>query len=398
MDLRLLSLALAIFAANMGLSVIFPLIPHLAGEGAAGAHAVGWIFSSYALMLVLAQVVGGSLADRFSAKRVLTTALWLYFLSLLGFAVARSVGPLMAMRAIEGLAVGLVIPCVMKLVVAGSPPERLGRSIGTVMGLGGVGFLIGPVLGAQLAGFGLATPFLAAALVAAAAAITTSLTLPASQPDAAPAPWPEAVREDLGHLGKMIGSAAFLALVLPLVAVKINFATLQAGLPLFGEAVLGADMTRIGLLFVVTAVAYAVVQPFAGRLADRHPTGKLAAGAIAALAALLIAMAFLRDYGTFLGVYALFSVAQSMAVLFAMKHLGDAIGEGATGRSFGLAAAIGDTGMILAPSLLLPLYAWKAEGLFLGLAGVMALVLALFLVLSAAWRAAPAPPAQKEAL
>jgi DHA1 family multidrug resistance protein-like MFS transporter len=364
-------LALSIFAANLGLGIIFPLVPHLAGTSTAGPAAVGWIFSSYSLTLVLAQVAGGVLADRLDEARVLRWALWAYVVTLIGFALSRDVPWLMLNRACEGAAVGLIIPCVMKLVVRSVPVERRGRGIGFVMGLGGTGFIIGPLLGGYLAQFGLALPFLAAALVAGVAAIGVSLGVKAGAPAPDPTPLPRVVAHELRHFGVLLATPAFLALVLPLMAFKANFSTLQAGLPLVGDQVLGVGVQEVSYLFVVTAVLFGLVQPVAGRLADRFPTGGLVVAMLALMGPLAAWLAFQHGYWAFLPAFAAYSACQSAGVLFALKHIGDGVGEGAQGRSFGLASAMGDIGMVILPSVLLPLYAWRHEALFLALGAVM---------------------------
>lgn len=361
-------LALAIFAANMGLGIIFPLIPHLAAGSQGGAAAVGGIFASYAAALVFSEVVGGALADRLDTSRLLVGALALYFLTLLAFTVARGVPMLMGVRAFEGLAIGLVVPCVMKLVVRSVPPERLGRGIGTVMGLGGMGFIAGPLIGGQLAPIGLPLPFLCAAAVAGIAACASVVWLPPTPAVEGPAPLGAIARTELAAFWRRLTDAGFFGLVLPLLAVKAVFATMQAVLPLFGERVLGADMAHVSYLFVVTAIAYGIVQPLAGRLADRFPIYRLVAAAFVLMAALLAVMAMQRDYLAFLVPYAVFSLAQCGSVLFAMKAVGEGLGETAQGRAFGLASAIGDLGMIVAPAALMPAFAWRHEAVFWGLA------------------------------
>jgi MFS family permease len=374
-------LALAIFSANLGLSVIFPLIPHIADTSESGAQAVGWIFSSYAFTLVGAQIIGGILADRLDTAKVLRTAIWIYFLTILAFLFARSVPALMVCRAFEGLAVGTIIPCVMKL-VAQVEPERRGRAIGFVMGLGGLGFLIGPLMGGYMAGYGLSLPFLAAAVVAGTAGIAVTLRLPAQPVPASGGTLKEALGHELGHLGRALTSPVFMGLIFPLMAVKVNFATLQAGLPLFGKSILGAGLPEVSYLFVITAVAYAAATPVAGMIADRFPIRPLMVTALISLIVALCALAFQRAYLPFAAVFAVFSLLQSLSALFGMKLMADVLGENAKGRSMGLAAAIGDMGMIVAPSVILPIYAWRPEGLFLGLAVALTLFTLLFLVLS----------------
>jgi MFS family permease len=378
-------LVVAVFSANLGVSVIFPLIPHLAQSG---PHTVGWIFSSYAAALVVAHIIGGALADRFNTRRVLAIALWAYVLTLLAFCVARGVPALITVRALEGFAIGLVIPCVMKLVIEGAPADRRGRVIGLVMGVGGLGYIIGPVMGGKLATLSLNLPFLVAAGVAGVAALGVSLGS-GSTPRPAPAePFRQVIGTELGHLRGLLAQPAFFALVLPLLTFKVNFSTLQAGVPLYGTSPLGVGTVEVGWLFVITAVTYAAVQPLAGRLADRFGTRALVTLALSLLVALLFALGLTHDFARFVPIWVVFSIAQSAGALFAIKHLGDGVGEGSSGRTFGLAGAVADTGMILAPSLILPLYGWRVEGLFWGLAAV---TLALVIVFRALARRSPPP-------
>ncbi len=378
-------LVVAVFSANLGVSVIFPLIPHLAQSG---PHTVGWIFSSYAAALVIAHIIGGALADRFDTRRVLAFALWGYVLTLLAFCVARGVPALITVRALEGFAIGLVIPCVMKLVIEGAPVERRGRAIGLVMGVGGLGYIIGPVMGGKLATFSLNLPFLVAAGVAGVAALGVTLGTTAKAPPQQPAePFRQVIGIEFRHLRRLLAKPAFFALVLPLLTFKVNFSTLQAGVPLYGSSPLGVGTVEVGWLFVITAVTYAAVQPVAGRLADHFGTRALVTLALSVLVALLFALGLVHDFARFVPIWVAFSIAQSAGALFAIKHLGDGVGEGASGRSFGLAGAVADTGMIVAPSLIMPLYGWRVEGLFWGLAAV---TLALVIVFRAlARRSAP---------
>lgn len=365
-------LALAVFAANMGLGIVFPLIPHLAAGGQGGGAAVGGIFACYAATLVPTQVVGGALADRLDAGRVLARGLGLYFLTLLAFVVARDVPTLMAVRAVEGVAIGLVVPSVMKLVVQSVPPERLGRGMGQVMGLGGLGFIVGPLLGGWLAPIGLGLPFLAAACVAGVAACAAVALLKPGEREGTGGETAGAIaRTELTELGRRMLDAGFWGLVLPLVAVKAVFATMQAVLPLFGERVLGVDTAHVSYLFVITAVAYGLAQAVAGPLADRFPVRGLIAIAFLLMAALLGWLPTQTGYLAFALPYAAFSLFQCAGVLFALKAIAGGLGEGAQGRKFGLASALGDLGMVAAPAGLMPLYAWRHEAPFWGLAGVL---------------------------
>lgn len=370
-------LAAAVFAANLGLTVIFPLVPRLAEE--AGPARLGWVFAAYAACLVVSQIVAGVLADRLGAARVLVGALTLYAGTLFGFAIFRGLWGVLAMRALEGLAVGAVFPAVMALVVAGAPIERRGRVMGTVMGLGGIGFLIGPVLGERLARYGLAWPFVAAGCIALAAMATIAVAAgrdslgEAARAEAGGEPLAALMRIELKGLARRLTTPAFWGLVLPLMAVKANFSTLQAELPLIGRDVLHVTPAEVGWLFVLTAAAYGLVSPLAGRLADRVPARHLAEGTLALLAVNLAVLAVVTQFWPFVAAFAPLSLLQSAGYLFASKALADGLGDAARGRGLGLASAIGDLGMVGGPLLLLPLMAQAPWGSLAG-AAVVAIV------------------------
>jgi MFS family permease len=370
-------LAAAVFAANLGLTVIFPLVPRLAAE--AGPARLGWVFAAYAACLVVSQIVAGVLADRLGAARVLVGALTLYASTLFGFALFRGLWGVLAMRALEGLAVGAVFPAVMALVVAGAPLERRGRVMGTIMGLGGIGFLIGPVLGERLARFGLAWPFVAAGCIALGAmgaiayAAARDTLGDAAKPEQGGEPLGTLMRAEVAGLAQRLTTPAFWGLVLPLIAVKANFSTLQAGLPLIGRDVLHVTPAEVGWLFVLTAAAYGLVSPLAGRLADRLLARHLAEATLALLAINLVVLSALTQFGPFVAAFAPLSLLQSAGYLFASKALADGLGDAARGRGLGLASAIGDLGMVGGPLLLLPLMAQVPWGSLAG-AAVVAVV------------------------
>jgi sugar phosphate permease len=130
---------------------------------------------------------------------------------------------------------------------------------------------------------------------------------------------------------------------------------------------------EVGWLFVLTAAAYGLVSPLAGRLADRLLARHLAEATLALLAINLVVLSALTQFWPFVAAFAPLSLLQSAGYLFASKALADGLGDAARGRGLGLASAIGDLGMVGGPLLLLPLMAQVPWGSLAG-AAVVAVV------------------------
>jgi len=100
------------------------------------ASDLGYIFSSFAIAYVIAQVPGGFLLDRFGAKRVYAVALvlWSFFTLVQGFAGlltgAAAVSALFVMRFVVGLASAPGVPANARIVANcfplrnAAPPRR----------------------------------------------------------------------------------------------------------------------------------------------------------------------------------------------------------------------------------------------------------------------------------
>ena len=108
------------------------------------------VLSAYFVAYALALLPGGSLVDRFDARR----------LALLGSrpvrarrrvgAVRRSIEALVATRVVQGVGAGLVSPAALAGAVSGFPPERRGGALGIWGASAGVSNLLGPVMGGVL--------------------------------------------------------------------------------------------------------------------------------------------------------------------------------------------------------------------------------------------------------
>ncbi|MEU4238934.1 MDR family MFS transporter [Actinoplanes sp. NPDC026619] len=108
---------------------------------------VQWVSTAYLLAMAAVIPVAGWAINRFGGRTAWLTSLALFTLGSLLCGLAWSAGSLIAMRAIQGMGGGMLMPLFQTIVA-----RRAGRQLGPAMALVGVPLLLGPVLGPVLGG------------------------------------------------------------------------------------------------------------------------------------------------------------------------------------------------------------------------------------------------------
>jgi MFS transporter, DHA1 family, tetracycline resistance protein len=159
--------AVSVFLNFTGFTLILPVIPFLVGHYVPSQQVglyVGLIVSVFALCAFCAAPVLGALSDRYGRRPIL-------MLSLLGsaagyfiFGLGGALWILFAGRIIDGLTAGNVSTIYAYVADTFAPVER-GRIYGLLGAVGGLGFMLGPVVGGILGAIFPAAPLFAAAAV-----------------------------------------------------------------------------------------------------------------------------------------------------------------------------------------------------------------------------------------
>jgi len=251
------SVALATDMFVYGLAV--PVLPVFALSLGASPALVGALFAAYAGALTLVTPLVGIWVDRSGPRSAMLVGMSGLAAATLLFAFAPGLPWLFLARALQGLSAGVSWTAGLALIAATHPVELRGRAMGTALASAAIGILLGPPLGGFLfERWGMRTPFLVAALVAALDALArlilirevaharNEFTLRPLLRD--PRTWP-VLRLTL--IGAML--IAFLEPVLPLHLVETEAAT----------------PTAIGLIFGAAALMNSLSYPFAGRAAQR---------------------------------------------------------------------------------------------------------------------------------
>lgn len=279
-----LATALATFVAFLGVGIVDPILPSIAGSLGASHFMVELLFTTYLLVMGLAMLFSGMLATRIGAKRTMLLGLGIVAVFAGACTFVNSVEALGALRGVWGLGNALFTTTALSIIVGVSAGNSK-RAITLYEASLGFGIACGPLIGGVLGAQSWRLPFAGTSLLMVFAVGFVALTV--REPEAERK---QGIRDVVGtyrHAG--IRSNAVVGMLY-----TYGFFTLLAYTPLvldLGTMQLGVVFFVWGLLVLGGAAA------LAPRLNSRFGTARTAGGALAALTVVLGAM-WLSNGGT----------------------------------------------------------------------------------------------------
>jgi MFS transporter, DHA1 family, tetracycline resistance protein len=247
---------LTIFVNLVGFGIIIPLLPFYAETFGATPLAIGLLFASFSVGQLVASPILGELSDRYGRRPVLIFSLIGTVVSFVMLALAQSLGMLFAARLVDGLSGGNITTA-RAYIADVTPEEGRPRAYGLLGAAFGLGFIIGPALGALFSYISYTAPIWAAAAITLAATALAWFWLPETVHRARAgggSPW-KALRELSGRSGlRLLFSVDFLY--------WMAFAVYQTSFALFGARRFGFDASHTGYLLSAFGVLGVVVQGF----------------------------------------------------------------------------------------------------------------------------------------
>ncbi len=315
-------LMLAAGAFSLLQSMVAPALPELQEALGTSPTGVSWILTSYLLTASVATPIAGRLGDMFGKERVLVVVLILLGVGTVISALATSIGPMLAGRAVQGIG-GAVFPLGIGIIRDEFPAARVATGIALISAIFAVGGGIGIVLaGPIVEHLGYHYLFWIPLVAVVLALVTTWLFVPES-PVRSPgrvnvlgatllSGWLIALLVGLSEAPtwgwsspRVLGLFALAAVLLaawvraetrsdqPLVDLEmmrrrgvwtVNLATVLIGFGMYNSFLLipalvelprssgygfGASVTEAGLFLLPSTVAMLIVSPIAGRMAGR---------------------------------------------------------------------------------------------------------------------------------
>lgn len=263
---------LTTFVNLVGFGIIIPLLPFYAETFGASPIVIGLLFASFSLSQLIASPLLGGLSDRWGRRPVLIFSLFGTVVSFVMLAMAHSLALLFAARIVDGLSGGNITTA-RAYIADISTPENRARSFGVLGAAFGLGFIVGPALGAALSHISYTAPIWAAAAITVVAMAMAWGWLPETvhrtQAGGA-SPW--------RALGELWGRADLRALFTIDFVYWTAFAVYQTTFALFGARRFGFDAAHIGYLlsafgFLGVLVQGGLVGPVVHRLGERRTLG-----------------------------------------------------------------------------------------------------------------------------
>ena len=171
------AVAFACVVSFMGIGLVDPILPALAGSLHATPSQVSLLFTSYLIVTAAAMLVVGWVSSRIGAKRTLVVGLILIvvFAALAG--TSNSIGGIVALRAGWGLGNALFIATSLAVIVASASGGFAGAIILYETALG-LGIAVGPLLGGELGSISWRGPFFGVAVLMFVALVATVAFVP----------------------------------------------------------------------------------------------------------------------------------------------------------------------------------------------------------------------------
>ena len=135
---------------TLDLSIVNVAFPDILTDFGVGRTGASWIVTIYNIFYASLLVVAGKTADSIGRRRMFRIGVALFGLGSLGAALAPSLGPLVAARAVKGIGGAILTPATLGLLIASFPAERRTQIVSMWGGIGALGVASGPSLGALL--------------------------------------------------------------------------------------------------------------------------------------------------------------------------------------------------------------------------------------------------------
>lgn len=168
---------LTIFVNLVGFGIIIPLLPFYAQTFGASPLSIGLLFASFSLAQLAASPLLGELSDRWGRRPVLILSLFGTVVSFVMLALATSLPMLFAARIVDGLSGGNITTA-RAYIADITTEENRAKAYGLLGAAFGLGFIVGPALGAAFSRISYTAPIWAAAAVTAVAIAMAWFWLP----------------------------------------------------------------------------------------------------------------------------------------------------------------------------------------------------------------------------
>ncbi|MCP9292674.1 MFS transporter [Gracilimonas sediminicola] len=266
--LIIFALWLLVFAASSQVMIISPILPRISEQLGTPFEILGNLVTVYAVMVGLFAIIMGPLSDKIGRRKILLigTGGISFFLFLHGL-VDSFVG-LLIVRALAGMAGGVLSGAAVAYVGDYFPYEKRGWANGWIMSGIAMGQILGIPIGTLLADFfGFRIPFVLFGCIMALTFILILFKVP--QPNVELSKDRVTFKGSISKYYELLKRSEVRAVAFAYVVMFLSISVYVVYLPTWLENSFGVDGKAIATLFFVGGVANVITGPIAGKISDR---------------------------------------------------------------------------------------------------------------------------------
>ncbi len=295
---------LTVFLDLLGFGIILPQLPFYALKfGASGAW-VGVLLAAFSAAQLVGAALLGRLSDRYGRRPVMLISLLGSSLAFAMAGLSSTLWQLILSRAFAGLFGGSIATAQAYVADVTAPKDRA-RYMGLIGASIGMGFVLGPFVGAELSRFGFSAASYLAAGLSAFDLVLAALFLREPQRSAQPRvrlSLPQALAQPL--IGRLLLTNFVTALA---------FVGMEATFALLGKQRFGLGPAMMGRFFAAIGIVLAIVQGgIVGRLVARFGERRIAILGALILAGTLLLIPWTPQLSYLLAVMLLLAAGQGL--------------------------------------------------------------------------------------
>lgn len=241
--------------AFIGFGIIIPVLPELVSP-----YDLSLMLSGYSLISFIMSPLWGNWSDKLGRKPIIMTGIAGYALSFFLFGIADDLWLMYVSRLLGGFFSGAVISCSFAYVADVTDEDNRTKGMGLLGMAIGLGFVIGPGVGAALSLLGYSIPFYASSALAlitlfmAMLYLQESLTVEERRAR-------KAAREAAGRVSRWSAfQGAMKYLYVLSFIVSFTLAGLEFALYYYHAERIGIDPFNMGMMFMISGIVGALIQ------------------------------------------------------------------------------------------------------------------------------------------
>jgi EmrB/QacA subfamily drug resistance transporter len=137
----------ALFTAMLSTTIVSTALPTIMSDLNGTQRQYTWVITASLLAMTISTPIWGKLSDLFNKKFLVQLSIVLFVAGSVGAGLSQTVPPMMAFRALQGLAMGGLIALTQSIMGALIPPRQRGRYSGYMGAVMAVSTVSGPLLG-----------------------------------------------------------------------------------------------------------------------------------------------------------------------------------------------------------------------------------------------------------